>query len=582
MVRRSSRIFTVLLAICLAGLGVGALLVLHPDAFAPASRIPAGGSVVASLRSEPKTFNRFVDRSAAAEVITSLTHSRLVRINRVTMELEPMLAESWTRSKDNLAYTLKLRRGVKFSDGAPFTSADVVFSFRVLYDERTGSLLRDTVRVQKKPLEVTAIDADTVSIRFPSVFGPGLRILDSVPIYPRHLLEQALNDGTFARAWGTATPPAKLAGLGPFMLREYTPGQRLVFDRNPNYWRKDASGARLPYLDRLTLEIVLDQNAELLRLQSGQIDCIASEVRPEDYAMLKQAATAGRVRLYDLGVSLNADSFWFNLRKDAKIPEGRRSWLQNVELRRAIAEAVDRKRFADTVFLGAAVPVFGPVSPANKIWFDPQVPAPAFDRVRAANRLASIGLKNKNADGILLDAGGQPARFTLVTLKGNTALERGAAVIRDELRAIGLVMDVVPLEVGALVDRLEKGDFEALYFNFTMTDLDPAGNLDFWLSSGSAHVWNTLQPQPATDWERRVDDLIVRMASSVDDRERKRLFGEVQRVFADQLPILYFAAPRVYVATSARLVNVAPSLIRPMVLWSADTLAVQKRAGTSE
>jgi peptide/nickel transport system substrate-binding protein len=581
VVRRSLRIFIVLLAICIVALVAGALRILQPDAFAPASRIPSGGSLVSSIRGVPRSFNRYVAPDSAVETITFLTQSRLVRVNRATMETEPMLAESWTGSKDNLTYAVKLRRGVKFSDGAPFTSADVVFSFRAIYDEKIGSSIGDSLHVGGKPLEVSALDENTVSIRFPSPFGPGLRVLDNLPIYPRHLLEQSVNDGTFAKAWGVTTPPAKIAGLGPFMLREYQPGQRLVFERNPYYWRKDASGARLPYLDRVTLEIVADQNAEVLRLQSGQIDCIQSEVRPEDYATLKQTASTGRVRLYDLGPGLDADSFWFNLRNDAKIPGARRAWLQHVELRRAIAEAVDRTRFADTVFFGAAVPVFGPVSPANKIWFDPQVPTPAFDRARAASRLAAIGLKNKDRDGMLLDATGQPAQFTLITQKGNTALERGAAVIRDELRTIGLAVDVVPLDVGAVVDRLEKGDFEALYFRFLTSDVDPALSMDFWRSSGNAHVWNRGQPQPATEWERRVDELMARQASTIDLAERKRLFGEVQRIFADQLPILYFAAPRVYVATSARVLNATPALLRPMVLWSADTLAVSKTPGTS-
>jgi peptide/nickel transport system substrate-binding protein len=583
VVRRSSRNFLVVLIICLVALaGAGALRLLRPLALTAAAAVPSGGSLVSSLRSEPKTFNRFVDRGSAAEVITVLTHARLVRINRVTMDLEPMLAESWTRSPDNLTYTLKLRRGVKFSDGTPFTSADVVFSFRAAYDEKAkNNVIGDTLRVQKQPLQVTAVDANTVSIRFPSVFGPGLRILDNLPIYPQHLLQRTLDDGTFGSAWDTATPPAKLAGLGPFVLREYQVGQRLVFDRNPNYWRTDASGARLPYLDRITLEIIKEQNAEVLRLQSGQIDCMPSEIRSEDYALLKQAASTGQLRLHDLGVGLDADWLAFNLRKDAKMPEGRRAWLQHVELRRAIAEAVDRKRFVDVVFLGAAVPVFGPVSPANKLWFDNQVPTPGFDRARAAGRLASIGLKNKGADGVLVDAGGQPARITLITQKGNTALERGASVIRDDLKTIGLAVDVVPLDQGALVDRMMKGDFELIYFRFLTTDLDPAGALDFWLSSGSGHLWNPGQTEPATDWERRVDDLMARQVASVDDRERKRLFGEVQRVFADQLPIVYFAAPRVFVATSSRVLNATPVLMRPVVLWSAETLAVQKRAGTN-
>ncbi len=577
MTRRFSRGFIVLLTIVTA------------TAFAPrGAPAPKGGSLVSSIRTNPATFNRFIDRSFPVEVVTLLTQARLVRMNRVTMALEPMLAESWTRSADNLTYTLKLRRGVKFSDGTPFTAADVVFSYRAADcliarcaagDTDNGSVLRDAIRVQNKPLAVTAIDDNTVSIRFPSPFAPGLRLLDTLPIYPRHLLEPSLNDGTFAKAWPATTPPAKLAGLGPFVLQEYQAGQRLVFVRNPNYWRKDAAGARLPYLDGVTLEIVAEQNAEALRLQTGQSDCVGNEIRLEDYAMLKQAASAGKVRLYDLGVGLDADSLWFNLRKDAKIPPARRAWLQSAELRRAIAESVDRKRFADTVFLGAAVPVFGPISPANKLWFDPQAQAPAFDRTRAAARLAGLGFKQKNADGLLVDGSGQPLRFTLITRQGVTSLERGAASIRDDLRTVGIGVDVVPLEGGAFIGRLEKGDYEAIYFRF-LADPDPALNGDFWRSSGSAHVWNPSQDSPATEWERRLDELFGRQAASLDERQRRVLVGQMQRILAEQLPILYFVAPRVYVVTSARVLNAMPSLMRPVVLWSADTLAVQPRKGT--
>ncbi len=556
------------------------------NAFAQTRRapLPAGGSLVSSIRSEPGTFNRYADQTAAVETITFLLHSRLVRVNRQTMEIEPMLAESWKASKDNLTFTVNLRRGVKFSDGVPFTSADVAFSFRAIYlKDKTGayqSPIADSMQVAGKPLDVKAVNSNTVQIRFPSPYGPGMRILDNLPIYPRHLLEQAVNDGTFAKAWGVTTPPAKIAGLGPFALKEYQSGQRLVFDRNPNYWRKDASGMTLPYLDRITLEILPDQNAELLRMQAGQLDCIQSEIRPDDYTTLKQAASEGKIRLHDLGPGLDADALWFNLKSDAPIPRERRAWLQQVEFRRAIAEAIDRTRFGNTVFFGAAVPTFGPVSPGNRLWFDPQVPTPKFDRASAARRLAGIGLKAKNADGVLLDGAGAPVQFTLLTQKGNTALERGAAVLREQLRAIGIVVDVVPLQVGALVPRLEGGDFEAIYFRFLTSDVDPAASMDLWRSSGRVHVWNARQARPATEWEKHVDDLMARQVATVNTTERKRLFSEVQRVFADQVPILYFAAPRVFVATSNRVLNATPVLLRPVVLWSADTLAVQGRAGT--
>src|SRR5262249_47176631 len=158
--------------------------------------------------------------------------------------------------------------------------------------------------------------------------------------------------------------------------------------------------------------------------------------------------------LVDLGVALDPDGFWFNLKPGAFGNDPRAAWLQREELRHAVSLAVDRQLIADTVFLGAAVPVFGPVTPANRKWFSPDVAHPPHDPERAKKLLASIGLVDRNGDGILEDARNQPVRFTLLTVKGRTALERSAAVIRDELRKIGVIVDVALLEAPAIVQRL--------------------------------------------------------------------------------------------------------------------------------
>jgi peptide/nickel transport system substrate-binding protein len=533
--------------------------------------------LVSSIRAEPRSFNRYVARDSITDTLTHLLHAKLARIDRRTQELQPWLAESWTAAADGLAYTLKLRQGVTFSDGAPFTSEDVLFAFRAVYDEKTGSPLADSLRVGGKPLAVSAPDAHTVVIRFPAAFGPGLRLLDILPILPRHKLESALAAGTLRSAWGPATPPAEIVGLGPFALNDYQPGQRVVFVRNPHYWRSE-NGVRLPLLDRLTLEIVPDQNAELLRLQSGQIDFTQTGVRPEDYATLKAAADKGQVTLSDLGVGIDADSFWLNLRPGRAA--GRRAWLQRVELRRAISHAVNRQAFADTVFLGAAVPVHGPVTPANARWYAPDLPRFDYDPAEARRLLASIGLSDRNGDGVLDDRTGAPAEMTVITQKGNTAVERGAGFIRDELAKIGLVLNVAALEAGSAIDRIERGDYEAVYFRVLNTDLDPALNMEYWLSSGGAHLWNPSQKTPATDWERQIDDVMHAQAAALDQGVRKTLFDKAQRVFAEQLPVLHFAAPRVFVAVSTRVQNATPSIVHPaVILWNPDRLSIREPAG---
>jgi peptide/nickel transport system substrate-binding protein len=535
---------------------------------------PAPKALVSSIRGEPRTFNRYAGRDAIIETISQLTQARLVRINRNTQELEPWLAESWTTSADGLTYTLKLRSGVTFSDGAPFTSADVLFAFRAIYDEKLASAIGESVRVGGKPLAVTAPDAGTVVVAFPSPFGPGLRLLDNLPILPRHKLEAALNAGTLGTAWNLSTPVSELAGLGPFVVKSYQPGQRLVFERNPRYWRTDEAGKRLPRLDRLTLEVVPDQNAEVIGLQSGQIDFTQSEVRPEDYAALKRAADAGKLSMMDLGVGLDADTFWLNLRP-TRPDAARKPWMDRVELRRAISHAVDRKAFAETVYLGAAVPVFGPITPGNPRWYATNLPRYDYDPAEAKRLLAAIGLADRDGDGLMEDRPNNWATFTIVTQKGNTSLERGANFVAEELRKLGLEVKVAPLEVGALIDRVERGDYEAVYYRFLTSDLDPALNIELWVSSGSAHVWYPSQTKPATEWEKQIDDLMRKQVATSDHAARKALFDQVQKIVAEQLPMIQFAAPRVFVATGTRVDGATPALLRPMVLWNADALGVK-------
>jgi peptide/nickel transport system substrate-binding protein len=194
---------------------------------------------------------------------------------------------------------------------------------------------------------------------------------------------------------------------------------------------------------------------------------------------------------------------------------------------------------------------------------------------KAGALLASIGLVDRNGDGMLEDAQGRPAKFTLITIKGNTSLDRGAALIRDELKQVGVVVDIAALDQPAVVQRFLSGAYDGVYFHLVTSDTDPAINLDFWLSSGSAHVWNLGQQTPATDWERRIDELMTRQAASTDEDERRRLFNEVQRLFADRLPVISFVAPQIFVATSSRVTSLTPGVSRPQLLWAPDTIAVR-------
>lgn len=537
------------------------------------STIQPGGELVASLRSDPSTYNRVAQggATAATDLLSHLLHARLLRVNRSTDAVEPMLAESWTMADDGLTCTLRLRRGVRFSDGQPFTSQDVLFSFRAAYDKGVASPVRASLQVNGRPLEVSAPDESTVVVRFPEPFAPGLRLLDHLPILPKHRLEAALDAGRFNDEWTPARPASDVVGLGPFVLQQHEPGQRLVLARNPHYFRRDAEGRPLPYLDRLVLAIVPDQNTESLRLEAGEIDLMSSgDIRPQDYPAFERSADRGAIRLLDVGVGADPDFLCFNLRPD-RAADPRATWLGTREFRQAVSSGVNRQAIADTVYLGEAVPIGGPITPANQSWFAPDVPVPAHDPARARELLASLGLSDRTGDGLLEDASGRPVRFAIITQAGHNR-ERAATVIQAQLREMGVAVDVVALDPRGVVERWGRGDYDAMYFGFQASAMDPWLNPEFWLSSGSFHVWNPGQAAPATEWEARID-AIMREHVAADDPTRRRAFHEAQRLLAEHLPSIYFVAPKVTLAVSARTTNPTPAPRIPQLLWSADTLA---------
>ena len=558
---------------CLTACRTNAAPALHD---AGAAALPArGGALVAAIRGDPGTFNPYTGRgTSVGETLTHLLHGALVRVNRRTGELEPRLAESWSQAADGVTWTLKLRRDVRFSDGQPFTSADVVFAFAAVYDATTTSAIGDAMLVNGKPIAVSAPDSATLVLRYPAPTAVALQLLENLPILPRHKLDAALRRGALKQEWTLATTPAEVVGLGPFRLAAYRSSETIELERNPFYWGRDERGRARPYLDRLTLAIVRDQNTERLRLENGQIDIGAREIRADDYATLRRDEARGRLRLVDAGIGLDPNMLWFNLSPDAYPGDPRKQWLQSADLRRAISLAVDRRVVVDQVYLGAAVPVIGPVTPGNTLWYDATAAAASHDPARAAALLDALGLRDRDGDGMREDDGGRPARFSVLTQQQDTVRMRTMAVVQEQLRRLGLAVDIVGVDTGLIVQRWGAGKYDAIYFGVESSSFDPANNLDFWLSSGSFHLWHAEQRTPATDWERRIDALMRQQAVTHDPSERQRLFADAQRVLTEQQPVICFAAPRVIVALSSRVTNAMPAPLKPMVLWNAETLGV--------
>jgi peptide/nickel transport system substrate-binding protein len=462
----------------------------------------AGGRLVVALRSEPKTLNPVlaVDEPSR-DVIRCLT-ADLIHINRGSLKTEPSLAKSWSVSRDGRQYTLHLRRGLRFSDGEAFNADDVIFSFQVYLDEKINSSQRDLLVVGGKPIVVVKLDAYTVRFELAQPYAAAERLFDGVAILPRHLVESRYRSGSFSQSWSLSMPPNQFAGLGPFRLKEYVPGQRVVLERNPYYWKADRAGNQLPYLNEVVFLFVASEDAQVIRFQSGDTD-VLSRFSAENFAVLQKQQSEKGYHLDDLGPGLEYNFLFFNLNDLAPkgLPEiaKKQAWFQDLRFRQAVSAAIDRDGIVRLVYSGRATPIWDQVTPGNKLWLDDKIPRPVRSLEHARQLLQSAGFSWKN--DTLVDPHGEPVEFSILTSSSNAQRMKMATIIQDDLSQLGMTVQVVPLEFHAMVDRLQNSyNYEAAVMGLVSGDADPTSEMNVWLSSGETHLWHPNQDKPETQW----------------------------------------------------------------------------------
>lgn len=533
-----------------------------------------GGRLVASLRSEPKTFNPLLARDSASRTVIDLLMADLVHINRRTYLTEPSVAKSWEVSEHGRRYTLELRRGLRFSDGHPLDADDVLFSFGVYLDEKVAAPQRKLLIIGGEPVRVRKEGPFRVIFELAQPYGAGERIFDLVAILPRHLLEKPYQEGQWARVWGPGTPPGGIAGLGPFRLKEYVPGERILLERNPHFWKADSNGELLPYLDEILFLVVPSEPAEVMRFRAGDTHLITG-FSAQSYAALERETAENRYQLHDLGPGLEYTFLLFNLNDGRGAGSRERSrkqgWFRSKSFRRAISSAIDKGSIVDLVYGSRAALLSSHVTPGNKLWYHPS-PSPGRHTLSEARELLRSAGFGGDGSGTLRDDEG-PVEFSLLTSAGNVARSMIATIIQDDLRKLGIEVRVVTLDFAALLDRVfETFDYEACLLTFGSSDVDPTAELATLLSSGDMHVWHLGQKRPATEWEAEIDRLMLRQMTSTDPLERKRLYDRVQEIVAEELPIVPLASPHILVGAHRRLGNLQPAVLAPYALWNAEQL----------
>jgi peptide/nickel transport system substrate-binding protein len=510
-----------------------------------------GGDLRFCLRSDPKTFNPLLVEDEASETVRYLTGGVLVRVNRLTQQLEPELATSWKISERGRAIAFQLRHGVAFSDGTPFTADDVAYTMHALMDPALHSPTGDAFRSAPGDVQTTVRGTDRITIRFPAPVAGLDRLFDQVAIL------------------SSRSPKKEAAVLGPFVLSHYTPGTEVALERNPHYWKMDAGGHRLPYLDAIHLEIQQNRDIELARFTRGELQLI-NTIDPE---MFSRIAKQEPSLAHDAGPSLESEMMWFNQNPSAPLPDYEKAWFRSKNFRRAISAAINRADICRVVYYGHAQPAVGPISPANRFWFDAALKSHAFDPKDALARLQRDGFRFEN--GILRDHEGHAVEFSLITNSGNKTREHMAAMMQQDLSAIGVKLNIVTLDFRSLIERISQSfQYEACLLGLTNYDLDPSSQMNVWLSSASNHQWYPNQKTPATPWEAEIDRLMQAQAATVEPAKRKTYFDKVQEIVSDEAPFLYLVTKNSLSAVSPKLRNVQPAMIRPQTYWNAENLTL--------
>ncbi|HEX3743718.1 MAG TPA: ABC transporter substrate-binding protein [Bryobacteraceae bacterium] len=505
-----------------------------------------GGELRFCLRADPKTFDPLQVDDDNSEAVRYLTSGVLLRVNRVTQEFTPELATSWKIDQQGRRITFQLRHDVTFSDGTPFSSADVAYTMTKLMDPALHSPTADPFRSSSEAPQIATPAADVVAITFGAPVSGVERLFDQVPILSAH---------------------SPKAVLGPFTVASYKPGVEVLLSRNPRYWKEDSTGRRLPYLDRIHLQIQENRDIELVKFRRGEIDLINSL----DAEVFDQLAHQSPTSVTDAGPSLESEMMWFNQAAKSPLPAYKKAWFASQQFRRAVSEALHREDIARVVYKGHARPALGPISPANKFWVNASLRPHPYDVASALHRLQQEGFTRRN--GVLYDREGHAVEFSLATNAGNRSREQMAAMIQQDLQAIGIHLTVVTLDFPSLIERMTKTyQYEACLLGLTNVDLDPSAQMNVWLSSASNHQWNPSEAAPATPWEAEIDKLMHGQAAETSLAKRKQLFDRVQQIVWDEEPFLYLVDKNSLMAFSPALHNMAPAAIQPRAYWNIDMI----------
>lgn len=526
-----------------------------------------GGTFVSSTIGEgPKTFNPFNTKDNISAQMSEIMYDGLVTTNPVTGETIPKLAKSF--SVNGKEYLVNLRHGLKWSDGKPITADDVVFTWQnIIFDGFGNTSTRDSVMIDGKLPTVEKIDDYTVKFVTPEPFAPFLRMLSS-PIAPKHIFQPAVSRGReyFEGFLSTNTNPKEFVTSGAFRLKEYVPAQRVVFERNPNYYEINKDGKKLPYFDKLVYLIVGDINNQVLKFEGGELDEIS--LQGANVARFKEMEKHSDFSVFNIGPDTGTMYLSMNMnnRKDEKgkyyVEPKKQVWFQDKNFRQAVDYALDRKNMVFNIANGLGYPLFTPET-LNSIFLNKNL-KPYDKNIEKSKELLKKSGFTWDKAGHLIDRFGNHVEFDLYTNAGNTEREAIGVMVKQDLEDLGMKVNFKPIEFNSLVNKLMASlDWDMVIMGFTGSPLEPNGGKNVWLSDGTLHIFNQRLERDANSpryaFEKRIDYLYTQGALATKFEDRKKYYDEYQAIVYDEKPLIYIYSPIRIVALRNKFKNIYPT-----------------------
>jgi peptide/nickel transport system substrate-binding protein len=537
----------------------------------------SGGQLIIRTSGDPKSFNPIVSNESTTTIVTQYIFDGLVTRDPITTEVIPVLAESWEYSEDGLTWTINLKKEVLWNDGEPFTADDVVFTYNeIVYNPEIPNSAADVLQVDGEPFEVKKIDQHTVEFTIAQKFAPFIESLAQV-ILPKHKYQKIVQDGEFNSSLGIDSNIKDIVGTGPFIIESYTAGDSIKLAKNTNYWKKDAEGKNLPYLDGMVLKVVANDDTALLQFQNGEID--AYSLRGTDYPVLKPQEASLDFTIYNLGATTQSNFIVFNL-NDGNIEgkpfveDTKREIFENQKFRQAISHAIDRDSMVDIIFNGLAQPQWGPTTESSGFFYNPNVKEYQFNIDTSKSLLQEIGFNDIDGDGFFESPDGEPFELNLLTNSDNSQRVKIAEFIRKDLENIGIKVAFSAIEFNSLVTKLTASyDFEVAIMGLTGS-IEPHFGRNVWHSTAGLHMWHPAQEQTSRDWEQRIDQIFDDAVKILDNDKRKDLYDEWQVIASEQLPLIYTIVPEKIGATRNKFGNLYPTNLGNL-FWNIEEIFIK-------